>query len=137
MTQTTPTRPKKKACAVPSKATRIKIGDFSFCSNYLKNIYTCTQGKLITGLLNGPSSIGIDGKAIKLYKSGVYTGSCKEDNHAVILVGYGVEGSQEYFKIRNSWGTSWGENGYIKIARNPTNNNSCFTQNESYAVTMP
>ena len=37
-------------------------------------------------------------------------------DHAVTAVGYGKEGDKEYYIIRNSWGPSWGENGYIKIA---------------------
>merc|ERR1712150_2346 len=37
-------------------------------------------------------------------------------NHAVIAVGYGVDG-QSYFRIRNSWGSSWGESGNIRLAQ--------------------
>merc|ERR1712066_885785 len=37
--------------------------------------------------------------------------------HAVIAVGYGTDGV-DYFKIRNSWGTSWGEAGYIRLGQN-------------------
>lgn len=37
-------------------------------------------------------------------------------DHAVTAVGYGKQGDQEYYIVRNSWGPSWGENGYIKIA---------------------
>jgi KDEL-tailed cysteine endopeptidase len=37
-------------------------------------------------------------------------------DHGVAIVGFGAEGTQEYWIVRNSWGPSWGDNGYIKIA---------------------
>jgi len=39
-------------------------------------------------------------------------------NHAINLVGYGSENGQDYYILRNSWDTDWGEDGYMKIARN-------------------
>lgn len=56
----------------------------------------------------------------RFYKSGVYTsdscGSTPMDvNHAVLAVGYGVEDGVPYWLIKNSWGGSWGDNGYFKM----------------------
>ena len=39
------------------------------------------------------------------------------NDHAVLLVGYGVERGQKFWKIKNSWNTGWGEDGYIRIER--------------------
>ncbi|CAA6664648.1 unnamed protein product [Spirodela intermedia] len=59
-------------------------------------------------------------RGFRFYKSGVYTsdscGSSPMDvNHAVLAVGYGVEDGVPYWLIKNSWGNSWGDNGYFKM----------------------
>merc|ERR1712137_335494 len=52
------------------------------------------------------------------YSGGVYEGGCTSSScsidHAVLAVGY----DQDYWLIRNSWGASWGEGGYIRLTRN-------------------
>jgi len=64
-----------------------------------------------------PVSVTVNAGQLQLYANGVVTGSCSgQINHAVIAVGYGVDG-QSYFRIRNSWGTSWGESVYIRLAQ--------------------
>lgn len=59
-----------------------------------------------------------------MYESGIYNHCSFKKNidmdHAVVLVGYGTEKGQDYWIVRNSWSESWGEKGYIRIARNST-----------------
>ena len=67
-----------------------------------------------------PVSVAIeaDQYVFQLYGGGVFDNtSCGTYlDHAVALVGYGSENGQDYFILRNSWGTSWGDEGYMKIA---------------------
>ncbi|XP_051912642.1 LOW QUALITY PROTEIN: uncharacterized protein LOC127594963 [Hippocampus zosterae] len=61
-------------------------------------------------------------QGFKDYKSGVYTSStCKNGNgdvnHAVLAVGYGKMDGKDFWAIKNSWGQTWGDNGYFKMER--------------------
>lgn len=72
-------------------------------------------------LINGPASISLHASydSFRAYKGGIYNNAtCPTSvNHAVQTVGWGSENGQDYFIVRNSWGPSWGDNGYIKIAQ--------------------
>ncbi len=59
------------------------------------------------------------------YKSGVYsfTSGTKVGLHAVVLVGWGVSGSVNYWIVMNSWGADWGESGYFRISMSDTTSN--------------
>ena len=63
-------------------------------------------------------TIEADKLCFQMYSSGVLNNTkCGTSlDHAVAAVGYGNESGQDYWLVRNSWGSSWGENGYIKIA---------------------
>merc|ERR1712100_526670 len=70
------------------------------------------------GAQYGPLSIGIDADPFQTYKSGVLDVRCGSQlDHGVAIVGYGEDSGKKYWKGRNSWGKSWGEDGYIRIVR--------------------
>jgi len=66
-----------------------------------------------------PVSVAVDAESWQTYKRGVMTGPCgKQLDHGVLLIGYGTDGSNDYWLVKNSWGTSWGESGTIRLVRN-------------------
>ncbi|KAI4872934.1 hypothetical protein NFI96_023620, partial [Prochilodus magdalenae] len=76
----------------------------------------------------GPITVAVDADhaSFMFYSSGIYEeANCNPNNlsHAMLLVGYGSEGGKDYWIIKNSWGASWGEGGYMRMTRN--GKNSC------------
>jgi C1A family cysteine protease len=80
----------------------------------------------------GPTSIAIeaDKRVFQTYTSGILNStSCGTQlDHGVLAVGYGTENGQAYYLVKNSWGSSWGDNGYLKIADNGDGPGICGIQ---------
>jgi C1A family cysteine protease len=128
-----PYKSKQTKCKSNPEDTKHKISSYFYCSNYDPNS-ACSESIAYDILSNGPSIGGIDGSELQLYQSGIFDGNCTSDNHMVVTVGFGSENGQDFWIVRNSWGPKWGENGYIRVARNDANNYSCFVANESWTV---
>nr|QTT61006.1 senescence-specific cysteine protease [Lilium hybrid cultivar] len=80
-----------------------------------------SEAALLKAVANQPISVAIDAGdySFQLYSSGVFTGECGTDlDHGVTAVGYGTDtDGTKYWLVKNSWGSSWGENGYIRMER--------------------
>jgi len=76
--------------------------------------------QLKAAIAKGPVAVTIeaDQTVFQQYTSGILdsTACGTKLDHAVTAVGYGSENGVDYYKVRNSWGSSWGDQGYIKIA---------------------
>ena len=105
-----------------------KDGDCAYVSNtdvsvadFVKVVDNSVDD-LVNAIALGPVSVTIeaDKRCFQIYKSGVFNNvNCGTTlDHAVTAVGYGTDPvGGDYYTVRNSWGSSWGEAGYIRIAR--------------------
>lgn len=80
------------------------------------------ENALRKAVASQPVSVGIDAGSsldFQLYSGGVFSGECGTDlDHAVTVVGYGTTSDgTNYWLAKNSWGETWGENGYIRMER--------------------
>jgi C1A family cysteine protease len=98
------------------------IAHISSCSDVKPN----DQISMKAAVALQPVAIAIeaDTRYFQSYSSGVLTSSNCGTNldHGVLIVGYGEENGQKYWLVKNSWSTSWGDKGYVKIARSDSSN---------------
>ncbi|CAL5411387.1 unnamed protein product [Camellia sinensis] len=87
-----------------------------------ENVPANSESALLKAVANQPISVSIDagGASFQFYSNGIFTGDCGTDlDHGVTAVGYGTTADgTKYWLVKNSWGTSWGEEGYIRMQRN-------------------
>ncbi|KAF5194955.1 Cysteine proteinase, partial [Thalictrum thalictroides] len=91
------------------------------------SVVSLDEGQIAANLVkNGPLAVGINADYMQSYIKGVscpYICSREDIDHAILLVGYGSgyaptrQKDMEYWVLKNSWGESWGEEGYYKICR--------------------
>jgi len=104
-----------------------------------------SPSQLKAAVAQGPVSIALDGAglAFQLYFGGVVRFACGTSlDHGVLIAGYGttssmIFGKTDYWIVKNSWGGSWGEKGYIRIENNNKEDNAgvCgLNQSASYPI---
>ncbi len=118
-------------CSDASYPYTAKEGDCQNC-NPVAHIMGCTdvtpndQLSLKAAVAQQPVSIAIEADTVyfQSYKSGVLDSvKCGQNlDHGVLIVGYGEENGLKYWLVKNSWSTSWGDEGYVKILRSENTN---------------
>ena len=90
----------------------------------VKNVYTFSarnEEAMMTALQqHGPLAVAVDARKFNSYSSGIMNSAgCYSSmpNHGVTVVGWGVDNGTKFWTIKNSWGTSWGEDGYVRLLR--------------------
>ncbi|XP_068644914.1 senescence-specific cysteine protease SAG39-like [Aristolochia californica] len=98
-----------------------KRSDHSAKITGYQNVPSNSEESLMRAVTSQPVSVAIDASssAFKFYSSGVFSGGCSTAlDHAVTAVGYGETGDgTKYWLVKNSWGTNWGEAGYVRMKR--------------------
>eukprot|EP00933_Yihiella_yeosuensis_P071400 TRINITY_DN79607_c0_g1_i1.p1 TRINITY_DN79607_c0_g1~~TRINITY_DN79607_c0_g1_i1.p1 ORF type:complete len:475 (+),score=122.18 TRINITY_DN79607_c0_g1_i1:61-1485(+) len=95
-----------------------------------QDVGTQDEPALMEAVAKGPVSVAIeaDQLAFQTYKSGVLTKECGDKlDHGVLIVGYGHDAAsgKDYWKVKNSWGPSWGEQGYLRLERGVAGDGEC------------
>jgi len=115
-------------CRYSSSQSRTKVASTDYTGTSVNAMKTAIQKY-------GSLMVALNADKAQSYYGGIMTASnCPTDvNHGVNIVGWGVSGTTEYWIVRNSWGSWWGENGYFRIV---TGKNACGIERYPMYVTV-
>uniref|UniRef100_A0A7S4LPA9 Uncharacterized protein n=1 Tax=Oxyrrhis marina TaxID=2969 RepID=A0A7S4LPA9_OXYMA len=112
------------SCQASSCSTGLAKGSVS---GY-KDVSSDSEQDMMSAVAQQPVSIAIeaDRSVFQLYSGGVLTGACGSSlDHGVLAVGYGTLSGTDYWKVKNSWGSTWGMSGYVLLQRGKGGSGEC------------
>jgi len=115
-----PYEAKGGSCRTSGCTVGLKSGTVTGVVHMGNVLSSASDEDMMSALAKQPLSIAIeaDQDIFQHYKSGVITGNCGSNtDHGVLLVGYGTDAGNDYWKVKNSWGVSWGDSGFVRMVR--------------------
>jgi C1A family cysteine protease len=111
------------SCAASGCSVGLKTGEVSG----FVDVKTNDEQALMEAVAAGPVSVAVDAVTLfQLYFGGIMSGLCGASlDHGVLVVGYGTDNGKDYWKVKNSWGSSWGEKGYVRMLRGKGGKGQC------------
>lgn len=110
-------------CLEKQDCKRYRATNYKYVGGYFG---ACNEEEMMAALQDGPVSVAFEVTPdFQQYRHGIYHATGLTDrfnpfrltNHAVLLIGYGEENGVKYWSVKNSWGASWGEDGFFRIRR--------------------
>lgn len=106
----------KQKCKFDKSKSAMKVTGFHFAPSEDEEVI---KQMLYT---TGPLAVALNADVLQYYNDGIIdydANDCDPQglNHGVAIVGYGSKNGNDYWIVKNSWGKSWGEKGYFRIAR--------------------
>lgn len=94
------------------------------------------EGSHCAAVIQRPLSVCVDAEGdFMSYSSGIFSNCGTSTDHAILLVGYGYYNNNPYWKVKNSWGTSWGMSGYMILSRpSGSGDGTCGIQSDTSGV---
>lgn len=95
------------------------------------------ENAYLSALVQQPVAIVVNATPLQSYRKGILDSPCIGGiDHAVLMVGWGTENGTDYFKVKNSWGAGFGEEGYFRIKRNVSDGGALcmYRQSGSFPV---
>lgn len=85
------------------------------------------EDALAEAVSHGPVSVAIEADTIfQFYHGGVMGAICGAKlDHGVLVVGFGEDSGKKYWKVKNSWGASWGEQGFVRMKKGKGGKGQC------------